>query len=300
MPLFNSDLDHSQRRACILDLPLALSSMGVTLARSLSPVMELWVVRELWHILNNPNFYLERPELLAPIHVEVGEPHPDRAIVSEITQALQTWQTFRREHDLTGLRLFWLGDSLQESLLPRTQHSPVFQRWEAIAASLDHQLDNSREHPSNRPLKNSQSLQNSLFPLAIRDAIALTVCLESAFVLTRQPLIETEENATPDLCQLLETWGIPCQELSIEHPSVAMERTFLQQLFIQMGLAHLLWQHPKLIAFYISAPKFQAAIGSANVPQSLVPRSSSGTALENPALHQPRVWSQARGFWFSL
>ncbi len=47
----------SQRRwACVLDPTLALSRFGLLLVKRLGEVMELWVVRELWHVLDNTQY----------------------------------------------------------------------------------------------------------------------------------------------------------------------------------------------------------------------------------------------------
>jgi hypothetical protein len=80
------------------------------------------------------------------------------------------------------------------------------------------------------------------------------VCLESAFVLTCQPLSESEKNSVPEICQLLDAWGIPCQELAVGDAIVEMECTFLRKLFIQMGLTHLLWQSPNSSLFIFQYP----------------------------------------------
>ena len=47
----------SQRRwACVLDPILALSEYGLPLVKQLGKVMDLWVVREFWHISTTPTF----------------------------------------------------------------------------------------------------------------------------------------------------------------------------------------------------------------------------------------------------
>lgn len=57
----------SQRRwSCVLDPTLALSYYGLALVKRLRQVMEVWVVRELWNILDNTHFYLQDPASLLP------------------------------------------------------------------------------------------------------------------------------------------------------------------------------------------------------------------------------------------
>lgn len=276
MQLSNLSLNGSQRRTCILDLSLVLSPIGVTLVKNLSQVMELWVVRELWHILDSFNFYIQRPELITPSRWIAGNLQRDSATIATTVHALHHWQQFRMEHDLAGLNLFWLGDSLQESLLPQRQHLPLFYRWEAIAQSLDGQFD--------------ESSTTNLLPLSVRDAIALTVCLESSFVLTYQPWWLPEDHAPPAICHVLESWGIACQELPTHDTVVEMERAFLRHLFLSAGLAPLLWQAPKLIALYISTPAESAPAELQHPLQG---------AVEPPNRSTP-LWNQSKGFWYTL
>ncbi|MCX7595226.1 MAG: hypothetical protein N2235_15995 [Fischerella sp.] len=51
-----------QRLTCVLDPSLVLSNYGLSLTQQLGEVMDLWVVRELWHILDNTRFYVQQPE----------------------------------------------------------------------------------------------------------------------------------------------------------------------------------------------------------------------------------------------
>jgi hypothetical protein len=79
----------SQRRwACVLDPTLTLSRFGLLLVKRLGEVMELWVVRELWHVLDNTQYYLQQPASL------LADRTPS-AKVQEILCALQEWERVR-------------------------------------------------------------------------------------------------------------------------------------------------------------------------------------------------------------
>ncbi|MDF5708725.1 MAG: hypothetical protein PUP90_13950 [Nostoc sp. S4] len=71
---------------CIIDPALALSVHGVPLIQQLGEVMELWVVRELWHILDNSNFYLHHPELITPRGINFSKtPKQERLALEQTT-----------------------------------------------------------------------------------------------------------------------------------------------------------------------------------------------------------------------
>lgn len=130
-----------RQRSCVIDLVLALSEYGIPMIQQLGKRLELWVVRELWNILDNPTLYLNQPELITPRGLAPKRtPDQDRHALETTLLSLEAWATFRLETDLSGLQLFWLGDSPKESLLPSHRNLELFYRWEAIATALDHQL----------------------------------------------------------------------------------------------------------------------------------------------------------------
>jgi hypothetical protein len=46
-----------QRWSCVLDPSLFFSHYGLLLVQSLGEALDLWVARELWHMLDNLDFY---------------------------------------------------------------------------------------------------------------------------------------------------------------------------------------------------------------------------------------------------
>ena len=82
-----------RRPACVLDPALILSPYGLALSR-LGEVVELWVGRELWHMLDNTHFYTQQPSLL----VDTTTRSTDDALASqEALQALLGWEQWRLE-----------------------------------------------------------------------------------------------------------------------------------------------------------------------------------------------------------
>jgi hypothetical protein len=108
---------------------------------------------------------------------------------------LREWERLRLETDLGNHHLFWIGDGLGESLLPKETDSSLVSRWEWLARSLDRQI------------------HTDLLGYAFRDAIALSAALGSAFILTHRSPEDRARNLPPVICSTLESWGINCQEI---------------------------------------------------------------------------------------
>ncbi|WP_287128680.1 hypothetical protein [Candidatus Cyanaurora vandensis] len=206
-------------RRAVLDPTLALSPHGLTLAQRLGGLLELWVVRELWHILDNTYFYLHQPEQVFADAL--------RCSPQQLIRALQQWERVRLETDLVGLKLHWIGDGVSESLLPEGTPPQLIAQTEALACALD---------------------QPQLLP-ALRDALALAAALGTAFILTH-----CHQDQPPAVCLALQRCGMTCQRLGVDDPLVVIERDQLQQLLVQAGLAKLLWSGLELAVLHLVVP----------------------------------------------
>ncbi len=134
----NISVSISPRRwPCVLDPSLALSRYGLAVAGRLGGWLELWVVRELWHILDNTHFYRHRPGLLSAAAPEQAADAADPS-AGEALQALGGWERLRFQNDLAGLKLYWVGDDPGSSLLPPAADPAVVWRYEALACALEH------------------------------------------------------------------------------------------------------------------------------------------------------------------
>ena len=274
--------NNRQRPRCIIDPALALSPSGLLLYKDLGEVMELWVVRELWYILDNINLYLQRPELVVPaINASSKTLFEKRALLEETLWSLKEWEKVRAEADLNRLNLFWLGDNLRESLLPKDRKPEVFLEWESLAHSLDSHIN--------------QLPSTDVLTLAFRDAVALAVSLGSAFILTYQLPVDYDKNIPPDICKALDNWHIPCQLLTEKDPIVALERQYLRQLIISAGLAKLFWTDIHIVVLHLVVP---SALPKAVLKSNLVNQkySSQEQNLE-PANY---LWTKIQGFWYQL
>ncbi|OUC11779.1 MAG: hypothetical protein B0A82_26705 [Alkalinema sp. CACIAM 70d] len=286
MPLQSHRIPGDCQRTCVIDPVLALSECGIPLIQQLGKRLELWVVRELWNILDSPTFYLNQPELITPRGLaSERSPKQERHALETTLSSLEAWAAFRSETDLSGLQLFWLGDSPKESLLPSHRNLELFYRWEAIATSLDCPLELLR-------------IRSSILPLAFRDTIALTISLGAAFILSYQSSTDFEQHLPPEICRTMEVWGMTCQPLPSDDAVVARERETLHQLLISTGLAKYLWAGTNLIVLHLIEPP-----GSKQLRQPVPAYQDVPTGVDQLAKAPPltrELWNKTRGFWYSL
>jgi hypothetical protein len=285
---------NQSHRTCVLDPLLALSSYGIPLVKQLGPVMDLWIGREFWHVLENIQFYLQHPELLL-----LNRAMPDRtgyiAVFSpqEIIQSLQEWEQFRQEIHLEQMKLFWVGDRLNESSLPQGLPPNTIRDYEILASSLDDRIP--------RPPQASQTLTSLL-----SDTIALSASLSSSFILTRQYATDDNNLLLPEICLELESFGIPCQTLKIADEMVAIEQDYLRQLFAQVGLSKLFWAGLHLNVLHLLVPSiFQSGrsilqgrrYANEHNPTSPVITDSKGDEFNQS---DTNLWARTRCFLYSL
>ena len=291
MSLCFSDLTvtlQQHRLACVLDPALVLSPYGLAVSR-LSEVMNVWVVRELWHILDNTHFFTQRPALLVEA---TARTHDTEAASQEALQALLDWEQWRLENDQASLKLFWVGDDASGSLLPAGVDASVIWRYETLARALERQTD-------------CPEATDQVLVAAFRDAVALAAALRSSFILARLPLTSAPDSPAqphcpppvPPLCQALVQWGVPCTWLAEHDPLVHIEREYVHRLLVSAGLVPLLWAGLRLAVVHLWVPGASALWSE--------PREAPFAELEElpapPPMHPAgRLWQEAQGFWYLL
>jgi hypothetical protein len=274
----------SQRRwACVIDPTLALSEYGLPLVKQLGEVLDLWVVREFWHILDNTYFYWQQPDLTNYEEKKVGT-----AVQLQLSRqafcTLKEWERLRLETDLGSLNLFWIGDGIGESFLPKHTDPSVVGRWEILARSLEIQLKGQQDPAE--PLTS-----------AFRDAVALTAALSSAFVLTYRTREDLVRNLPPAICSSLRNWDISCQEVETKDAIATLERDYLRQLLIQAGLAKFLWSGLHLCVLHLVVPH-----ATTISPPSDWTEEFSLAEWENwqELPEEENFWEEAQGFWYEI
>ncbi len=260
LPTFSLEFDH-QRRTCIIDPTLALSRYGIPLVKQLGELMEIWLAREFWHILDNTHFYLEHPEyLFLQGAIPTTTTYIHQSIRQEIIQALQEWEQRRKETALLDLNIFRVGDKPEESHLPERMGSQMIGSYENLAHSLENRME--------KHLDTNETLIS-----AFRDTVALAVTLDSSFILTCQLPKEREENLPPRICIALEQWGIPCKAIFLKNEIVTLERHYWHQIFVQAGMSKFLWaDNLHLVVLHLLAP-----VNS-----------------------KSDIWKSIQGFWYQL
>lgn len=265
-------IDARERRwVCVVDPILALSRSGPWAVRQLARVLEVWVFRELWHILDNTLFFTHSPEVLGA--GARGQGARDEASAA-ILGALGQWERVRQEHDLNGLRLFWVGDGIGESLLPEHEGVGLVGRYERLAAALEGRAGAER-------------IGHTL-DVAMRDSTALACALESAFVLTCAPRAGASGEVRPPLAAALEAWGIACPEGDPDHPLLAIEREVLRRRIAEAGLARLALTGTRLAVVHVVAP---STLGEDCIDQDAM-------IADLPTSSDP--WRGSQAIWYPL
>lgn len=172
---------------CIIDGSLALSPMGLILALRLARCRRVWLVRALWSLLDNDEFYQERPELIGG---------PESGTIQ--AQMLSEWRRAWLQANLLD-RFNWIGDARHESLLPEDIDEGAVERFELLTQLFD--------------ARANLQTTDILTPLSecARDAVVL-----SAVLGTQCPVILTapgKGKSPPDLCDVLSDAGVTCKRL---------------------------------------------------------------------------------------
>ena len=269
-----------RRRRCVLDPALILSRFGLLLVRRLGEVLELWVPREFWHILDNSQFYLQQPEAL--FHGSGGHRVPARPALyrGETAAAIKEWERIRLESDLSGLNFFWIGDGLPESLVPAGTGADLVWRYESLASALDRHLGGG-----------------SPMACAARDTAALSAALGGAFVLTYQTSEDIAAGAPPDICDVV-AHCVQCEKIADDDPIAATERSHLRHLLVHSAAASLLWSGLNLTVLHLAVPAAAALFAP---PPATLTEGLGEVAATVPAPDSSAdPWDGARAFWYPV
>lgn len=281
----------NQRRwACVLDPTLALSEYGLPLVKQLGELMELWIVREFWHILDNTQIYLRQPELILGQSTGLSA-QQQRSLSQQMIRTLQEWDRLRTTTDRGSWNINFLADVLGESCVPTGTDASLIWRWESLAQSLDHCLE---EH-----LTAIDALTTDTLTLAFRDLAALAAA-RPACILTHRPATEIAQNSPPAICKTLEQWNIPCQEVALTNAIADIEREQFRNLLVHAGLSKFLWAGLNLAVLHLVVPA--AAMLSTAYDQNWSDEYSFPELDESigDRATPANLWQGAQGFWYSI
>jgi len=157
----------SRRRACVIDSALALSVYGLPIAKQLGEWLELWVVREFWHLLEAR----DATRFVLP------------QLTPSMERALQEWERLRQHVDSQHRPVNVLADVLGDSSLPAGSDPDLIWRWESLAQALDRLLE-------------AQGLPIDAPTMASRDLVALAAA-RNACILTLRSAAEPQAPPVP-------------------------------------------------------------------------------------------------------
>ena len=224
LPPLQVTIDH-RRWSCILDVRLALAPLGPMLALRLAEEVPVCLVPTLWDVLDNTAYFESDPQSLFADPL-IPEGYPE-GFFGRL--ALAQWDRARTDVGLSALGLYWAGDALHQSSLPKVVDPGVVHRFDAFGQALERRLQTARpELSSTLP---SRLLDGSIGALAL------------AAAMTRyRPLILSlaiPESDEPPLGRLLGLCGIPSRRIDREQSHET--RRMLAPLLVRTGVleAHL-------------------------------------------------------------
>jgi hypothetical protein len=272
----------AKRRACVLDTELALSRFGLLLASRLCEEFNLWLVPELWHILDNMEVYPEVPG------IQTANAPSGRGA------GWRQWELSRLEKDLAGLNIFWIGDEKCESLLPKGVDPNLVHRFRRLDESLQ------RRPPAKKKKEHHQLPEYEFFGECFRQTVSLTAALAQhrGFILAQQGApVEGERETEPAICGSLKVLGIKCFMLRGKKRT-RMEREYLVSILDRAGISELLWAGLQLAVVHLVAPNALIIPEFREEEQNLAPELPP--LSEEKRAGYPNWWEGAVSFWYPL
>lgn len=268
---------NQKRLMCVLDPGLALLPVGLWLAKRLSVCMDVWIPREFWHIVDNTQAYQHWPQKLQQDCLISPHPLSDKG-GKGLVEILQAWEQIQINPDSCKTKLYYFADSKTESVLPEGIDPATIWTFETFGNSLDNRLQ------SRQPLLS-----------AYRDALALTVALPSAFMLS----CLGERGAAPVICQQANSWREGMFSSAEDGSWLQLEQTFIRQHLVLAGLAKLHWAGLNLAVLHVVIPTtlHSGSIKSHECYESISDNSDNTDTLMPTEMD---YWQDARGFWYPL
>ncbi|KVN70894.1 hypothetical protein WM03_21050 [Burkholderia ubonensis] len=272
----------SRKLACVLDPALVLGSrVGLAFALRLSRVLEPWLTRSFWQVI-------DASELLLP-GLAAGAPNDDIDAPWPLADVLQAWIALRDATDASAWPLRWIGDNLAESQLDGAAAPGIVMHYEALAEALAARLRLDEDPVSGIWPSRWRPREASV------DALALSAALDGALVLTA-----SVAQREPWPVQALARLGRPARlldSLPAERSAslFAAERALLLDALAAAGLASLAQELPPLVALHVNVVPAMVAAAAPHVP----PRAEEGLAPSH-RIDAANPWDDVRAWWYYL
>lgn len=238
LPPFQVRVD-TRARSCILDVRLALASLGPLLALRLAEELPVCLVPTLWQILDNTAYFDQDPQALYDDPL-VSDGYPEGLVGR---RALAQWERARSDPGLSAQGIYWAADALPQSSLPQEVDARVVRRLDGFAQAL------KRRFQEGRP-----DLKEALLAPLLDGGIE-TLALAAAMTRYR-PLILTlavpGSPEPPPLCRLLGLCQIPVRPLGADQAEAV--RKVFTPLLTRTGVLDLLWAGLPLVLVHLVVP----------------------------------------------
>jgi hypothetical protein len=267
--------------SCILDVRLALAPLGPMLALRLAEELPVCLVPTLWQVLDNTAYFDSDPDALFGDPL-VPEGYPSGFFASP---ALAQWERARSLVGLSSRGIYWAGEALSQSSLPKEVDPGVVRRFDAFAHCLEQRLQGARPELATAP------------PYPLLEGGIGALALAAAMTRYRPRILSLAVPGgaePPPLCRLLGLCGIPTRRLD---PAEAQEtRQALGQLLAHTGVMDLIWAGLKPIAVHLVVP------GGLDLdPPEPDPEVDTGLGPLGPdGADGPDGWAGAAAFWYPL
>lgn len=262
---------------CILDVRLALAPLGPMLALRLAEELPVCLVPTLWNLLDNTAFFDADP------HALYGDPLVPEGYPAGFfaRPALAQWERARLEVGLSAQGIYWAGDALSQSSLPKEVDPRVVRRFDAFAEGLESRLQGASAGLKCVPPY--PLLEGSIGAIAL--AAAMT--RYRALVLSLAIPGSLED---PPLCRLLSQCDIPSRRL--EPPESRQSRRALGPVLSRTGVLDLIWAGLPLVALHLVVPQGLDLGPSEEELSETSPLGSTADPWDG--------WQDASAFWYPL
>jgi hypothetical protein len=221
---------------CVLEPTLILAHpQGPEFAMRLTQVLEPWLTRSFWQIIDSSELLTQGVPALA---VESADsPH-----VLADSAALTSWIALRDQTDAGSWPLRWVGDNLPESQLGDEASLDVVERYEALARALEDRTE--ARIPRRSPWR------KGIDPVAAAlDAVALSATMGGALILCAL----TSQEGLPWPVQAVSLAGVESQKLEPANDGSLFhtEREWVRDILVTAGLAVVAQRLPTLAVMHV-------------------------------------------------
>jgi hypothetical protein len=266
--------------SCILDVRLALAPLGPMLALRLAEELPVCLVPTLWEVLDNTAYFESDPQALFGDPL-IPEGYPD-GFFGRL--ALAQWERARTDVGLSALGIYWAGDALHQSSLPKVVDPGVLRRFDAFGQALERRLQVARPELASTPP--SRLLEGSVGALAL--AAAMTRYRPLILSLAIPGIGE------PPLGRLLSLCGIPSRPL--DRGQSRATRRALAPLLVRTGVLDLIWAGLPLVAMHLVAP---GGLALGPTVECADP-ADAAFQFDSGAEETDDGWQDAAAFWYAL